>query len=458
MRWFLLLYLAACSVGPDYERPEFPKFSSFPSVGDTKTKEDVEQVKKDWWTAFDDKKLSELVSLAVENNLDLKVAKARLKEARALRVDSILEFLPRVQSESSYTRSKLSDIRSPNMPREQSEVYSLGAQSTWELDLFGGVRRGYQASDASVESAEASLEDVKTLIIAEVARTYFEYLGASEELRVAKENALRQQETVRLTEALLEAGSVTEFDTSRAIAQASLTESAIPVLELQKVQSYNLLCALLGKVPGEIEISDSLPIPTLSSDIVIDSPEKLISNRPDIRSVERNLAASSALVGVAASNYYPKIFFNGTFALQAKTPRGWDKSGAESFSFGPSISWAFLDMGRVISGHQAAKARFEASLARYKQTVLEALAETDNALKNFSSSRKQRVFLERGVDANKRAIEIARARYEAGVEDFLSVLEVEKTASDLERQFVRAKTAEAVSVALLHRALGSNQH
>lgn len=457
MRWFLLLYLAACSVGPDYETPEIPELKSFPSVGELETKTESNEEKKDWWTAFDDKKLSELISIVVDSNLDLQIAKTRLKEARALRVDSVLEFLPRVQGESSYTRSKLSDIRSPNMPREQSEVYALGAQATWELDLWGGVRRGYEASDASVESAEASLEDVKTLIIAEVARTYFEYLGASEELRVAKENALRQQETVRLTEALLEAGSVTEFDTSRAIAQASLTESAIPVLELQKVQSYNLLCALLGKVPGEVQIDDQAPIPKLISDIIINSPEQLIRNRPDIRAVERNLAASSALVGVATSNYYPRIFFDGTFALQAKTPRGWDNSGAESFSFGPSISWAFLDMGRVISGHQAAKARFEAALARYKQTVLEALAETDNALKNFSSSRKQRVFLERGVDANKRAIEIARARYEAGVEDFLSVLEVEKTAADLERQYVRAKTAEAVSVALLHRALGSNQ-
>lgn len=452
MRWFLTFFLVSCSVGPNYKTPEVPKIESFPSNDQYQSEGEVIT---DWWSAFDDKKLSELISHSIENNLDLEVAKARLKEARALRTDAILEFLPRIQGQSSYTRAKLSDIRSPNVSREQSEVYSLGAQATWELDLWGGVRRGYEASDATVESAEANLEDIRSLIIAEVARSYFEYLGASEELRVAKENALRQRETVRLTEALLDAGSVTEFDTSRAISQAAQTESVIPVLELQKTQSYNLLCALLGKAPGETELDDTNEIPKLKTDIVIRSPESLIKNRPDIRAVERSLAASSALVGVAASNYFPRIFFDGTFTLQARTPKGWDQSGAESFSFGPSISWAFLDMGRVISGHQAAKARFEAALAGYKRTVVEALAEIDSALKNFSSSRKQRILLEKGVNANKRAIEIARARYEAGIEDFLSVLEVEKTALELERQYVRAKTGEAVSVALLHRALGS---
>lgn len=453
MRFFLFLILfilASCSVGPDYKRPEIPKVESFPSVGEIKT-EAVPVTS--WWTAFNDQKLNELVQIALDNNHDIEIAKSRLKEAQALRADAILEFLPRVRGESSYTRSKLSDVRAPGSPREQSEVYSLGAQATWELDLFGGVRRGYEASDASVESAEASVDDIKSLIIAEVARAYFETLGATEELRVAQENVVRQEETVRLTQALLEAGSVTEFDTSRAISQLALTKSVIPVLELQRIQSLNLLCALLGKSPGEIQLEEKLP--RLTSDIVIEKPESLILKRPDIRAAERRLAASSALIGVAASNYFPRIFFNGAFTLQAKSPGGWDKSGAESFAFGPSLSWAFLDMGKVISAHQASKARFEASLAEYKRTVVDALAEIDSSLKNFHSSRKEREVLEVGVQANKRAVEIARARYEAGVENFLSVLEVEKTALELERQFVKAKTREAVSVALLHRALGS---
>lgn len=450
------LLLAACAVGPDYRRPEVTTPDNF--IGVDATQLSTADVEREFWKAFNDQQLNDMIEQALAANHDIRIATARLREARALRGEAKLDFAPTVQGSAGYTRTRASDRQiapAPTADREQ-DFYDSGFDAFWELDFFGRVRRGVEASSAEVQSAEAGVYATQVSVTAEVARNYFELRGAQDQLAVAHRNADNQGETVRITQARLDAGRGTQLDASRAQAQLSATLATIPDLETAVTRSMLRLGVLSGQSPEALlpQLSTARALPTLPVAQNIGTPELLLRRRPDIRVAERNLAAATAEIGVAVGDLFPRITFLGRWGFDAVRHGDLGESGSESYSFGPSISWAAFDLGRVRQKITQREAATDRALATYQKTVLQALEETDVSLTEYSKAIVKQQHLQTSASSSLEAARLARARYESGVADFLTVLDAERTALAAEDQLARSETQTATALLATYKALG----
>jgi outer membrane protein, multidrug efflux system len=453
---FSALLLAACAVGPDYRRPEVATSDQF--VGVNGANFSPAEVEREFWKAFNDQQLNEMIERALAANHDIRIATARLREARALRGETKLDLAPTVQASAGYTKARASDRQLaplPNVDRNQ-DFYDSGFDAFWELDFFGRVRRQVEASSAEVQSAEASVYATQVSVTAEVARNYFELRGAQQQLAVAQRNAENQGETVRITTARLDAGRGTQLDASRAQAQLSATLATIPDLEAAVTRSMLRLGVLTGQSPDALlpQLSAARPLPELPNAHDIGTPEQLLRRRPDIRVAERDLAGATAEIGVAVGDLFPRITFLGSWGFNAIKSSDLGNAGSESYSFGPSISWAAFDLGRVRQRIRQREAATDRALARYEQTVLQALEETDASLTAYSKAIVKEQHLQESASASLEAAKLARARYESGVADFLQVLDAERTALAAEDQLARSETQTATALLATYKALG----
>jgi multidrug efflux system outer membrane protein len=292
--------------------------------------------------------------------------------------------------------------------------------------------------------------------MAEVARNYFELRGAQHELEVARQNAESQRETLVIVTEKLGADIATQLDAARARTQLESTLASIPPLEAFIKRVIYRLGTLTGQPPAalEPELSAVAPLPTLPVLVNIGKPEDLLRRRPDIRAAERSLAAATAFIGVETADLFPRITFNGNLSLESSTLSGLDKAGADTYSFGPRISWAALDLGRVHARIKAAGARSEAQLAAYERTVLIALEETEGALVEFGSAQARRDHLRASVRAAEEAVALANQRYESGIADFLTVLDAQRTQLAIEDQLAQSETGTATALVTVYKALG----
>jgi outer membrane protein, multidrug efflux system len=299
----LLALLSGCMlVGPDYKMLQTPVSGAFANQApEGMSTAGVETL---WWRGFQDDRLNHLVDLALASNHDLRVATARLRQARALLSETEFDRYPTVTSRAFYTRERASKVQTLPGADRDFELYQAGFDATWELDFFGRVRRSIEASAADVGAAEASRRDVIVSLLAEVARNYFALRGTQNRLAVARRNAENQRQTLALTRTLLEAGRGTELDTSRAEAQWQSTLAGIPPLETAIKAAMYRLGVLIGQPPTtlESELSEPLPLPTLPTLVALGTPADLLRRRPDIRVIERNLTAATARVGVATGD------------------------------------------------------------------------------------------------------------------------------------------------------------
>jgi outer membrane protein, multidrug efflux system len=452
----IAMLLAACAVGPDYRRPQVTTPDSF--VGVDSAQFSGADVERDFWKAFNDQQLNELIERALAANHDIRIAAARLREARALRGEARLDLAPTVQGSAGYTKTRASDRQfAPALGADrQQDYYDSGFDAFWELDFFGRVRRQVEASSAEVQSAEASVYATQVSVTAEVARNYFELRGAQQQLGVARHNADNQNETLRITSARLDAGRGTQLDQSRAQAQLSATLATIPDLEAAVTRSMLRLGVLIGQGPEALvpQLSVAQRLPTLPVAHDIGTPELLLRRRPDIRVAERNLAAATAEIGVAVGDLFPRITFLGRWGFDAAARSNLGDAGAETYSFGPSISWAAFDLGRVKQRVRQREAATDRALATYEQTVLQALEETDASLTAYSKAIVKQQHLQASATASLDAAKLARARYESGVADFLAVLDAERSALAAEDQLARSETQTATALLATYKALG----
>jgi outer membrane protein, multidrug efflux system len=449
---FVAVTLAGCAVGPNYKKPETPVTQTFGAAEPAVYSPEQAQVQ--FWKQFGDETLDKLVDESLNANHDLRIAVGRLAEARAARHQSLYDLGPTVTATAGHTTQQTSAVQF-GFPFTSS-YYDAGFDATWELDLFGRVRRGIEASSAELQGAEASLRDAQVSVIAEVARTYFELRGEQNQLAVAKKNVENEQESFNLTDARLKAGRGTEFDTSRARAQLSTTLATIDPLEAAVQRSIHRLGVLTGRDPNALQalLSPVKELPELPKNVAVGDPGTLLRRRPDIRVAERQLAASNAEIGVAVGDYFPKVTFTGTFGYEAKAPSGLGTSASRFYSIGPGISWAAFDLGRVHARVAGAKARTNTAVAQYEQTVLKALEETENALVTHARTRDQLVHAADAAEASAAAAKLARVRYEGGIVDFLEVLDAERTQLQTEDQLAQTRTATATSLIAVYKALG----
>ena len=449
------LLLSACAVGPDYQQPKVDLPQSFANAAHPEfSGHDVEV---GWWKSFNDPQLTTLVEQTLNHNYDMQVARANLGEARALYLEAGLNLLPQVSAHGNYTdtlRSTASMNNRSYVPRGL-HLLNTGFDAFWEVDFFGRVRRNVEAVDDEVEAQQASLRDIGVSLIAETARNYFELRGLQKQLQVAEKNAENQTFTLALTQKKLDNGRGTLLDVSRALAQLETTKATIPGLKTAIARAIHRLGVLTGKLPEALieKLSQPSALPATPKNIAIGNPGQLLRRRPDIQIAERTLAAATARVGVAVADLFPRVTFVGTIALEGATVGGMTTPGSDSYSFGPKISWAFLDMGRVYARIKAAAARAEASLAQYQQAVLIALEETENALVTYNQERIRRAALATAAAASEKANQLAHLRYEAGVADFLTVLDTELRLLQDQSELAQSETATATAWTAVYKSL-----
>jgi outer membrane protein, multidrug efflux system len=295
------------------------------------------------------------------------------------------------------------------------------------------------------------------IVAAGIVREYVELRGLQARLEVARQNVDIQSQTLRLTQDRLAGGRGNEFDVARSRSLLNLTRSGIPYLEAAAAQTIHRLAVLVGETPGKLlpELSVPQPMPSGLTMPGLSDPESLLRRRPDIRAAERRLAASTARIGVATADLFPRVVVLGGAGVQAETISNFDRSGSETWSVGPRISWAAFDLGRVRARIRASDARAEAALAAYEGTVLLSLEETENALVSHSRETTRLHWLQESVGASRSAVDLVHQRYDAGSVDFLSVLDAERTLLEVQDQSVASRTRATASLVAIYKALGA---
>jgi outer membrane protein, multidrug efflux system len=451
--------LAGCNAGRDYKRPDIAPPESFGLPTTQASTRPVASLDR-WWTAFNDPKLSELIERAIEGNLDLRLARERIIEARAQRGVIAGDYYPQLDATGKYSRAYQS-LNSPFSAGQfsgvrDSDLYTAGFDASWEIDVFGGVRRGVEAADADLAAADESRRDALLTLLGDVAQSYVELRGAQAEIRIARQNVDAQAQTLELTRTRANAGIVTGLDVARAEAQVASTESRVPTLQAQATRAINRLSVLLGKPPAALyaELNADSPPPSAEATVPLGLPGELMLRRPDVRQAERELAAATARTGVARADLYPRFSLTGSFGVESEKLGNLVESDSFFSNFGPSVKWAILDFGRIRSNIAVQDARAQQALTRYEQTMLASLEEVNNAATNLDRERERREKLQASTKANRDAVEIARTLYERGLADFINVLDAQRSLFEAEDQLTQSETAVSQNLVALFKALG----
>jgi NodT family efflux transporter outer membrane factor (OMF) lipoprotein len=411
-----------------------------------------------FWRELGDTTLSRLIEEALRTSVDVDAAEARVTSARATRRVSSFDLGPTVTAVGSAQRQRASIAQLPGLPSQlpQQDLYDVGFDASWELDVFRRVNRTVNAYGAQAASAEQSLKDVQVTLASEVARTYFELRGAEQQLAVARRNAENQRRTVSLTEDRLAAGRGTAFDTERAKSVLQLTLAAIPTVEAQVAADRNRIATLVGRAPNTLPANwlGAGELPTLPDTVRIGSPQELVRRRPDVLSAERQVAAQGLFVSAAQAEYLPKITLAASAGYAATSFDSLSRRGTSRIVAGPVITFPLLDMGRVKARVDVAHAREDEAKAQYNATVLRAVEETETALVAYDRAHARLALLGEAVRASTRAWELAQQRFDAGLTDFLQVLDAQRTLLDAENQLALAHTAAATALVSVYKATG----
>ena len=446
------LLLVGCTVGPRYQEPKPDVPGSFA----TKLAGASTSAESQWWKRFNDSQLNSLITQAEEQNRDLKVADARLKEARARWTQARYDLLPTVNSGAGYSNSQASKAQSFSDSTQRSELYDAGLDATRELDLYGRVRNAVKAARATEEAVQAERDALLIALRAEVAVNYLLLRGAQAQLAVAEQNATNQADSLRIAEASLQGGRGTQLDVARARAQWNATLASVPQFQSSIDQSAHRIAVLCGVSPSTLrgQLRSAKAMPSTPSKISLSKPTDVLRQRPDIRVAERNLAAATARVGIATADLFPRVTFNGSIGLEGSTLSNVARSGAGSYNFGPRLSWPAFDLGRVRQQVKAAGARAEAALATYEQIVLQALEEAENALTEYDRERLRLSYLRESSKSAEEAASLARQRYKDGVANFLDVLDAERVALQAQNDAVASQVRAATAWVTVNKAMG----
>lgn len=413
-----------------------------------------------FWVALGDSTLITLLHEAQQASPDVHAAESRLIAARASRRLSALDLAPAITAAASVSRQQLSAAQFPGtsgvLPRQ--DLWDAGFDASWELDIFGRVGRTVRAGRAFEEAADDDVRDVRLSLAAEVARTYFEMRGAQSELAVANRNAENQRRTEVLTERRLDNGSGTAFDVERARAELALTRAATPTIEARIAASRYRLAVLLGRTPESLPAALLTPadLPPLPDEVRVGSPGELVRRRPDVLSAEREMAGTATLIGAAQAQYLPRITLAGSDGYTAPTFDALGNTGTPRFFVGPVVSWPFLDLGRVKTRVDLARAHAEEAQARYRSTVLGAIGEAEGAITSYDRARSRLASLAEAVRASTHALELAQLRYEAGATDFLQVLDAQRTLLSAENALATGRTAAVTALVAVYKAVGGS--
>jgi NodT family efflux transporter outer membrane factor (OMF) lipoprotein len=411
-----------------------------------------------WWRALNDPTLDALVAQALAENRDLAAAEAELDRARALAAVQGWTLLPfgGVSFEASRGRSAAA-LDGGTEPYPDTDLFSAGLEASWEADVFGRLRASTRAARADAEAVNAARRGVAAAVAAETAAAYVALRGAEARLAAARSNAETQQETLRLTEDLRNAGRASGLDVARAREQLAATQAAIPDIEADRAAAGYALDILIGGAPGAAATTVAAPaaIPAPPASVGLGSPEELLQRRPDIVNAARRLDAATARVAAARVDWWPRVTLLGGAGFTSFDLSDLGDEPGFSYSIGPRIDWPALDIRRNQLRTQAARAGAEAEFARYDQTVASGLAEVETALTALAAGRRASALAGEAAAAAQEAADLARLRYESGLDPFIQVLDAERRLAEAEDRSAQAATAAAIAYVRLGQALGA---
>lgn len=450
----LVVAAAACTVGPDYQEPQTRVPEAFAGAAS------AEPPPAQWWTSFADPTLNALVDRAVASNPDLRLAQARVREARALRGIAAADGLPTIDATGAFSRRRTSANTIDTGPGsdlgQTRNLYQVGFDAMWELDVFGGIARSVEAADAELAVSVEGRRDALVSLLAEVARNYIELRGAQRQATIARSNVDAQRETLDITRLRFDAGLASDLDVARAEAQMQTTAARIPELESAARQSIHALGVLLGQEPNALvsELAPDAPIPPAPPTVPVGLPSDLLRRRPDVRRAERQLAAATARIGVATADLFPSFSLTGSLGREASRAGDLGDPDSRVWSIGPNLRWPLLDWGRVRNDIEVQGTREEQAFIAYEQVVLTSLREVEDALVAFSREQERRTALAGAVASNQRAVERADELYKNGSTDFLNVLQAQRDLFSSEQDFVESDQRVSSGLVALYKALG----
>ena len=451
------LALTACMVGPNYRSPAPEAPAQAPFVSGQSPAFTGEQPPGRWWSLFADPVLDRLIEEALRKNTDLREAAANLARARAVLRETRSGLFPSASASASATYSRQSgdQLGFPGTPAE-GWSYDAGIDASYQVDLFGRIRRAIQARRAEAGAAQAAFDVSRITVAAETTRAYADACSAGRQLAVARETLRIQEETFDLTRRLFEGGRVTALETGQAGALLERVRAAVPTIEAQRQTALFRLSVLTGRPPAEFprEVAACETPPALARPIPVGDGATLLSRRPDVRQAERELAAATARVGVAVANLYPQITLGGLLGSSATSLSGLGSGDSFRFRLGPLISWEFTNLFVGRARIRQAEAGAEGALANFEGTWLKALEETESALTRYARELDRREALRRGRTQAAEAARIARLRYRAGRDSFQVVLDAERSLADTDAALAQSEAQLADNLVTLFLALG----
>ena len=494
----LALGLSACTVGPNFEAPSpwspASWFGSRPLPSTLASLPAAEPVDPEWWTVFGDPVLTRLMRRVAAENLDVRAASIRLAEARAQRGIAAADEFPMLNGNGSYTREKLSSrgvigilggqgsgggggtsaALSSNglggttggVPTSEASggkssipsfnLYQAGFDASWELDLWGRVRRAVESADAQVDSSAEARRQTLVSSLAELARDYVQLRGTQEMIRIAQENLASANESARLTTERARGGLATDLDVANARNQVETTAATVPQLEQQRDQAINLISLLLGEPPSALsaELLPAQPVPPVPPRVPVGVPSELAHRRPDIRQAEAQLHAATADIGQAQADFFPKVTLSGSIALQSVQFKDLGNFGSRTFGLGPTVTIPIFEGGRLTRTLELRKAQQKEAAVNYQKAVLGAFHDVDNALIAYRSEQQRRDRLAAAVAQARIARNLSQQRFRQGVSDFLEVLTAQRGVLQAEQDYAASTTTVSTDLVALYKALG----
>lgn len=459
----ILALVFGCAVGPDYKRPKTvveEKNTPFTATAPESTSDSLDLFS--WWTLFQDETLAGLLQEVRTSNLDVKQAVSRVEEFKALYRVARAPLGPKVEIDGSAQRSRLS-TNTPLGAAIQgnggdivNNQFQIGPSLSWELDIFGGLRREKGVAFAEWNANVENLRAVYIQMLASVSKTYLQLRETQMRLTVAEKNLQSQKEAYGIANARYQAGIVSELDPSRAKVLLSSSAAQIPLLKIAESEMIHRLSVLLGKSPNELQaqLGDKKDLPGLPDHFAMGLPSDLLQRRPDIRQAEARLQAETARVGSAKADYFPRFSLTGNFGFQSIDAGNLLESNSIAWSVGPTIRWPIFQMGAIRAKVAAQGKRAEGAAVAYEYSILKALEQVENALVSFGYQKQYVATMDEAVKNARRAVDVSQDRYKAGLSNFLEVVDAERDLFSVEDKQIQGTSNVRLALVNLYEALG----
>jgi len=477
----LALALVGCSVGPDYQAPQAKTPSAYNDVNHPK-KNPADSIALSsqpsplWWKSFKDPQLDSLIDRAIAGNISLQQAVLRIAGAREQVTQAKGAWMPSVNASAKATRQQLGlrgelestgaqgkiDALSPeaasaiDTATDPINIYQGSFDASWELDLFGGTRRSVEMADAQTQSSVESRNDALVSLQAEVARTYLQLRGAQTVLAAIQTQIDVAQQTLELTQSQAQHGLAPQLDVENSRAQLGSLRAQLPQYESQQRQAMNGLAVLLGQLPGALDgaLTQFKPLPPIPAVVAVGVPSELARRRPDVRKAEADLHAATANIGVSVAQLFPSISLTGQFGMRNSDSGYLTDWSSHFYSFGPQVSIPIFQGGRLVSSVRLSRAQQANAVLSYRQTVLTALQDVDNALVNYRTDQDRVNGLEESANALQTSFELATDGYKKGLSSFINVLDAQRQLAQARQQSAEAKVQTSTDLVTLYKSLG----